>query len=80
MIEPRHRDIIDVEGKPPLRLAAERGLAALELGLGSYQAKRLRGAEVTALWSVVVPPADLHAECARVFGRPSPQALFAGVA
>jgi predicted N-acyltransferase len=63
----------------PLRLAAEHGFAALELGLGSYQAKRLRGAEVTALWSVVVPPADLSAECARVFGRPSPQALFAGV-
>jgi predicted N-acyltransferase len=64
----------------PIRHAVEHGLAAVELGLGSYRAKRLRGAEVTALWSVVVPPADLSPECARVFGRPSPQARFAGVA
>jgi predicted N-acyltransferase len=64
----------------PLRLAAEHRRAKLELGLGSYQGKRLRGADVTALWSVVIPPEHLSPECARVFGRPSPQAIFAGVA
>jgi predicted N-acyltransferase len=64
----------------PLRLAAEHRLAKLELGLGSYQGKRLRGADVTALWSVVVPPEHMPPECARVFGRASPQAIFAGVA
>jgi hypothetical protein len=64
----------------PIRHAVEHGLAALELGLGSYEAKRLRGAEVVALWSVVVPPEDLAPEWTRVLGRPSPQALFAGVA
>lgn len=63
----------------PLRLAAAHGRATVELGSASYQGKRLRGADVTALWSVVVPPDDLPPESARVFGRPAPQALFAGV-
>jgi len=64
----------------PLRLATAHRRARVELGSGSYQGKRLRGADVTALWSVVVPPGDLPPECARVFGRPAPQALFAGIA
>lgn len=61
----------------PLRLALERRMATVELGQGSYQGKRLRGADVTKLLSVVVPPDDLPPESARVFGRPAPQALFA---
>jgi uncharacterized protein len=64
----------------PIRHAVEHGLTTLELGLGSYEAKRERGAEAVALWSVVVPPADLTPEWTRALGRPSPQALFAGVA
>jgi predicted N-acyltransferase len=63
----------------PIRHAVEHGLTALDFGLGSYEAKRLRGAEVVALWSVVVPPATMTPEWTRTLGRPSPQAIFAGV-
>jgi predicted N-acyltransferase len=63
----------------PIRHAVEHGLTTLELGLGSYEAKRRRGAEVVALWSVVVPPEDLAPQWTRALGRPAPQALFAGV-
>jgi hypothetical protein len=64
----------------PIRHALEHGLAILDLGLGSYRAKRLRGAEVTALWSVVVPPSNLEPAWAWALGRPSQQAIDAGVA
>jgi predicted N-acyltransferase len=64
----------------PIRHAAEHGFTTLDLGLGSYRAKRLRGAEVTPLWSVVVPPERLESDWARVLGRPAPPALGAGVA
>jgi predicted N-acyltransferase len=64
----------------PIRHAIERGLTTLDLGLGSYQAKRLRGADVTPLWSVVVPPERLEPEWQRVLGFPAPQAIGAGVA
>jgi len=64
----------------PIRHALEHGYPTLELGVGSYQGKRLRGARMLPLCSVVVPPAELTPEWIRMLGRPAPQALFAGVA
>jgi predicted N-acyltransferase len=62
----------------PVRHAAAHGLTAVELGLGSYQGKRLRGAELAPLWSVVVPPERADPAWEEVLGRPSPQAVEAG--
>jgi uncharacterized protein len=39
----------------PLRFAIERGLHALDLGIGSREAKLLRGGALEPLWSLVVP-------------------------
>jgi uncharacterized protein len=64
----------------PVRHATRHGLTSVALGLGSYRTKVLRGAEVSALWSVVVPPNHLEPTWTAVLGRPSPQAVDAGVA
>lgn len=63
----------------PVRHAAAHGLAAVALGLGSYQGKILRGAQLTPLWSVVVPPERPGLPWEGILGRPSPQAIEAGV-
>jgi uncharacterized protein len=62
-----------------VRWAAEHGLARIDLGSGSFQGKRQRGADVLALWSVVVPPDELEPDWAWALRRPTPQAYFAGV-
>jgi uncharacterized protein len=64
----------------PVRHAAAHGLTAVALGLGSYQGKRLRGAQLTPLWSVVVPPERADPAWEDILGRPSPQAIEAGCA
>lgn len=64
----------------PVQYALAHELTACALGLGSYQGKVLRGAELRALWSVVAPLEQLEPRWAQVLGRPSPQALDAGCA
>lgn len=64
----------------PVRYATAHGLSAVALGLGSYEAKTLRGARLVPLWSVVVPPDPPDPAWADVLGRPSPQAVEAGCA
>jgi predicted N-acyltransferase len=62
-----------------IRWAAEHRLARIELGSGSFQGKRQRGADVLALWSVVVPPDELEPDWTWALRRPTPQAIYAGI-
>lgn len=62
----------------PVRYAAAQRLTAVALGLGSYQGKRLRGAQLIPLWSAVVPPERTDPSWKEILGRPSPQAIEAG--
>lgn len=63
----------------PIRHAIEHGLTELALGMGSYDGKVLRGAELRALWSVVVPPVHSEPAWSEALDQPSPQAVDAGV-
>jgi predicted N-acyltransferase len=43
----------------PIRYAIDEGLRRVHFGTGSWEAKLLRGGELTPLWSLVRPPEDL---------------------
>jgi predicted N-acyltransferase len=63
----------------PVRYALEHGFTRVSFGIGSYQTKVLRGADLTVLGSVVVAPENLEPAWAEALGRPAPQAVAAGV-
>ena len=49
----------------PIRYAIDEGIRRIHLGTGSWEAKLLRGGELTPLWSLVRPPDDLAADVER---------------
>jgi predicted N-acyltransferase len=63
----------------PISYAIAHGFARVAFGMGGYQAKVLRGAELTALWSVVMAPEHLEPGWAAALAEPAPLAVAAGV-
>jgi hypothetical protein len=60
-----------------LELAAARGLRAVNLGTGAYQAKWSRGARLDELWSAVAPPNRLPPDQRAALNGPAGEALEA---